>query len=273
MMNWIRQHILIAGIALIVITNAIVLAGVMYNRSGTPESMLRMSQRELQLPYFSEFGKDNSGMSLMISWRIADSRNGQINANYFGGNPEWLDKAKLFSLGFDVSTSVDTEQGRRHSRNQSARQVFLVMELNGQAYQHALQYAMQKALSKPSKETADNLEEETSTRSRLFVVDAGLNREALRAKYPDSATYAIVRGLLRPAVLMENGKASLGGYVSGISAESINVPLEFRKVFEPMQQSRHSYIAPGDKNYPYAVTIAFGKRLEPWIVNASKPKK
>lgn len=46
-----RGRTLIAGIAIILVVNAIALGGVAYNRSGTPESTLHLSQRELSEPY------------------------------------------------------------------------------------------------------------------------------------------------------------------------------------------------------------------------------
>ena len=62
MMNWTRRHSLIAGVGLILITNVVVLLGVAYNKSGTPESVLKLSQRELQVTYGGREGADNSGM-------------------------------------------------------------------------------------------------------------------------------------------------------------------------------------------------------------------
>ncbi|MEK7787846.1 MAG: DUF4824 family protein, partial [Chloroflexota bacterium] len=39
---------MVAGIALILTTNVVVLAGVAYNHSGDAESVLKLSQRELR---------------------------------------------------------------------------------------------------------------------------------------------------------------------------------------------------------------------------------
>ena len=47
MNKWTRGHTLAIGIALIVLTNAVALGGVWWNRSATPESALTLSQREL----------------------------------------------------------------------------------------------------------------------------------------------------------------------------------------------------------------------------------
>jgi hypothetical protein len=68
MKNWTRRHTLIAGLALILLTNAVALLGVYQNRSGEPESMLTLTQRELQQPYGWGMARENSGISLRINW-------------------------------------------------------------------------------------------------------------------------------------------------------------------------------------------------------------
>jgi hypothetical protein len=103
--------------------------------------------------------------------------------------------------------------------------------------------------------------------SRLFVVDAGLDAAALRAAYPDPARYAIVRGQLRPALVGSGHAAELSGYISELSIGEINVPHAFREVFEPALRD----LARGQRNgMAYEVTVAFGKRLEPWITAVSR---
>ncbi|MFL6653087.1 MAG: DUF4824 family protein, partial [Sulfurifustaceae bacterium] len=51
MIAWSRKRTLLAGIALIAATNAVALVGVAYNRSGEPSSVLKLTERELALPY------------------------------------------------------------------------------------------------------------------------------------------------------------------------------------------------------------------------------
>ena len=71
MMAWQRKHTFIAGMLLILLTNAVALLGVAYNRSGTPESRLTLSQRELQLPYGAM--TEDSGLTLQIRWRAQNA--------------------------------------------------------------------------------------------------------------------------------------------------------------------------------------------------------
>jgi uncharacterized protein DUF4824 len=172
-------------------------------------------------------------------------------------------------LGFDVATV------RRRVNRQSSKEVLLVMELDGPAYREALERTRRytaheqtlleaNAGSKEFEERAKNarriLESEERENSRLFAVDAGLDATALRAQYPDRAHYAIVRGQVQPMVFGSDKAARLRGYVERLSVSQINVPLQFRRVFE--RESRP------EQTLRFEVTIAYGKRFEPWIVAA-----
>ena len=91
-----------AGLALIVLTNAVALGGVWWNRSATPESALTLSERELGLPWRSLRFAEDSGLSLNLNWRVGDREAGEFVSGYTfnGGTPEWLDAAHMAALGF-----------------------------------------------------------------------------------------------------------------------------------------------------------------------------
>ena len=110
----------------------------------------------------------------------------------------------------------------------------------------------------------DLLQQEEETNSRLFVIDAGLDAAALRAKYPDRSRYAIVHGFVRPNLAWDDQNSTVTGFVSVLNIDEINVPNRFRQLFT---DGRDQY----DVRLPsrYAVTVAFGKRLEPWIAEVS----
>jgi Domain of unknown function (DUF4824) len=280
-----RSWTLIAGLALLALTNLVALGGALWNRSGEPEARLRMSERELHRvdPWYRN--RENSGLSLRPIWRVLVDR--AQNAELYtwgyagaGGAPAWLDKAKMEALGFDASAASAVE-GRSWTRyeKQLAREVLLVLELDGPAYRRALELVTEHAAREKAKpvdaedKTAlerwknarEALEWETSRSSRLFVVDAGLDPEALRAKYPDRGRYAIVRGEVRPWILNpKDDKAA--GYVSSVSVPSINVPLRLRKVFGDAKLSEYE---PGPRT-PFEATVAYGKRFEPWLVEATR---
>ncbi|HEY5292426.1 MAG TPA: DUF4824 family protein [Burkholderiales bacterium] len=285
MIAWSRRRTLVAGIGLILAVNAVALAGVAYNRSGDPDSVLRLTQRELRPPYGWRSSAENSGVALTLHWRApveesADSR-GWVSFGG-GGSPAWLDKAKLASLGFETSPPKAAADGGRYYEKQLAREVLLVLELDGPAYRQSLERARQNAARAEASQAANagnkdierqaKLAKERATSeereyTRLFAVDAGLDIGALRARYPDRARYAIVRGLVRPQLTSHDKEQRLSGYVSGLSVDQINLPVAFRQVVGYALQDNRA----GRNNMPapYEAEVAFGKRLEPWITAVS----
>ena len=108
------------------------------------------------------------------------------------------------------------------------------------------------------------MKSEEQENSRLFAVDAGLSQAELRAKYPDRSRYAIVRAQVRPWSSGAQGK--IVGYIDDISVDSINVPYEYHALFERVrgQESAQQH---------FEASVAFGQRLEPWMVGMSAGKK
>jgi hypothetical protein len=285
MTTWSRT--LVAGGALILVTNAVALVGAAYNRAGDPESVLKLTQRELSLPYSWGFEGENSGITLRLRWRVLGAEpQGALGLERsypgVGEAPDWLDKAKLVALGFDVSTPQDTPAGRRHYDKLLPKEVLLVLDLDGPAYRRMLERAKQysereealhlanpgdKEFERRAKWAKEELDREERESSRLFVIDAGLDVGALRAQYPDRLRYAIVRGQVRLQLAEKEKHLVLSGYVNDLSIDHITVPLGFRQVFEPMLHNarRGQY----DTVSRYEVSVAFGKRLEPWITTAS----
>jgi hypothetical protein len=256
--RWNRWHTLFGGLALIVITNAVVLAGAAYNRSAKPTALLQLTERELRAPSSWGFESENSGLALGLAWRVASGEEDDYGLGGYGTRAVWLEPRRLAELGFDVSVPADHPHAERHYERQLPREVLIVMELNGPAYESALRRAAERA-ARPGSTSDDGtrLASERTRFSRLFLVDAGLDYDALRARYSDQRRYAIVRGKVRADRWSGRSNARLHGYVSELSVPGLNVPVELREVL--------------DRNASgYAATVAFGQRLEPWIVAARK---
>ena len=269
--NWTRQHTLFAGLALILLTNAVALLGVYWNRSGEPESLLTLTQRELQRPYGWGMNRENSGVSLRIVWRVPTAQR-SWNFAYSGGNPVWLDKDKVGSLGFDFNPPKEMQENFRWASRQLSREVLLVLEQDGPAYQQSLQQARQfaaeqdaklaalpndKSLQQLAKTAHDQARMEEADNSRLFAVDAGLDLDELRKQYPDRNRYAIVRAQVRPSYLSGLGKFT--GNIDQISIDEINVPYEFHSAFDTRAQLAIIGQTPGGR--PCARRLAFATLL------------
>ena len=267
-MNLRRHWALAAALAVVVATNAVVLAGAAYNRSGAPEATLQLSERELSLPRF-QGRHENSGLALGLEWRVLDARP-EVPGPF--GPPSWLDERKMLELGFKpYPPSQDV--GRDRFQRQVSRDVLLVLELEGDAYRESMRRAEAEVarMQGNTREfeqaaAAKRLARERMRGSRLFVVDAGLDAGALRAKYPDRSRYAIVSGRIAPSWSREHR----GGMVSAVSVDSITVPLEYRPVFAEALDRAAGRYDPDAPLTPYLVSVAFGRRLEPWILAATR---
>jgi hypothetical protein len=238
-MKWSRRTATVAGFALIVLTNVVALGGAAYNRRGEPESSLRLSERELTDPFVWHGKKENSGLELQLRWRVLAAANTGVGTEMFynaaAGSPEWLDASKMASLGFSAPATPN-DQNRTPSstaayQRQLPRDVLVVLELDGPAYQQALRRAAQRATELESKNERGEgkknaqtlMDREEHSSSRLFAVDAGLDRRALRAKFPD------FHGL------------------------------------KPLNEGQL-----GAQRTHFDATVAYGQRLEPWLVEATQ---
>jgi len=256
-----RLRILLAGLGLILAGNAIALIGVAYNRSGEPDAVAELSERELGKAF--NRNRDNSGLSLRLRWRV-ESETGiesMMLGGRMSGTTHWLDRDKLAELGFDTT---EPQQNDARRPLPLPRAAWIVLELDGSVAQSWL--AMREAnLTKAEAELAENPEDKTLDQaarqarsvlsrereaSRLFAIDAGLDRDALRQRYPDGSQYLILRGQVRS--MYDDKKFS--GYITELNGSTLHVSL-----------ADHAAI---ERSGKYTVTVAFGKRAEPWIIEA-----
>jgi Domain of unknown function (DUF4824) len=281
------RQTLLAGLALILAANIVVLAGAAYNRSGGPEATLRLSERELAIPYSWGKGGEKSAIALDLTWRVLPpveegSRRRYSSYGVSGGVARWLSAAKLAELGFSVPADAKDEALERFARREQEREAVLVLEFDGEAYQEAVRAARadlaeaqaelaradaSKTLTEIVANASKALERELKSSSRVFVVDAGLDARALRARYPDRTRYAIAAGRVRPWVSGAQGKRRIRGYVSALSVEHISVPYELRRVFTTLEPTK-TY---GQDAFAvrFEATLAYGRRFEPWLEQAS----
>jgi hypothetical protein len=274
-----------ASAAVLAVTNAVVLVGVAYNRHAPPQSVLNLTERELSSNPDRMWGDgDDTGLSLRLNFRtepLGDAPPGEL-WRYFADTP-WLDKNKLAALGVDVSSPATAPDSSAHYDRMLAQNVLLVLELDGPTRERILQRARDAAARMEAavaadpprgvervtrlKDARDALKTEQDESSRLFVVDAGLDRQTLERRYPDRSRYAIVRGRIRPHVVGELSSARLYGWVTDVSGDTLNVPLQFRGVFPASSSGFFRIRKYGGPRFH--VAVAFGRRLEPWIVSAN----
>jgi hypothetical protein len=281
-MTWKNQHTWIAGLGIIILTNALALAGVAYNRSGEPVARVTLSERELNLPYDWGRERENSGLALTLDWR---SNSASDDGRYTSSRSlpsTWLDQTKLAALGFPVEGVTISAENRRRLNHSLPQEVFLVLEYNGPAYQVVLARRQavtkqrqaladrnpgNKKLVKEAKDSQDRLQREQHEASRLFIIDAGLDAQTLRQRYPDTARDIVLRGTVRAQVnQQDDDQWVVQGFVKAVAVTRVNIPLEYRSAFEPFMINEADK---RDRDPNYQVTLAYGKRLEPWVAGVT----
>tara|TARA_R110002049_G_scaffold273930_6_gene451870 strand:- start:966 stop:1844 length:879 start_codon:yes stop_codon:yes gene_type:complete len=265
-------------------TNAYVLTSVAANKAGAPEAFITLSERELSLPY--RLYKENSGLFLTLQWRSLNKQEEFDEYAYDNrGAPAWFDSKKLVDLGYnnDEINYYSSSSYEPQKRKPLPKEVFIVLENNSVLYDEALKRAEaivenQKArlaknandqhISNSLERAEKQLERERLSASRLFAVDAGVERSALRQQYSDSTRFIIAKGLIEPYYSYNNNKEKRKtyGFIRELSIEQIHIPLKQRNLFDKLlgQNKVHS----SDVKAPrYQVELAYGSRLEPWVVS------
>jgi hypothetical protein len=276
-------RLFLLGFALLLAANIIALLGVATNRSGKPEAVIELTERELRLPY--KTNDENSGLALELKWRIIEvSADGIYDYYSNWGAPAWFNAQKLAELGFTIDESTCPGANSKREKVRLPKDAFIVLEYEGNAYREALQRAEEslkkaeavlkarkkdKGLQDRFKEAKEQLDAERTSASRLFAIDAGLDAGKLRERYSEGSKFIIMRGIVRLACRSGKNKKEVVGYISDIRVDKINVPLRYRKIFDVVlaqdtseRRERHSP--------RYKVEVAYGSRFEPWIRGIDK---
>ncbi len=282
MKRWPEAWLLWLGAALILATNAVALGGAAFNRSGSPQAALTLTERELALPWPAWRQQDeDSGLALALRWAM--DRGAPSDADYphsrYGRTASWLDAQRLRELGFSLAPPTGEEWDWKQRRRLQPRPVLLVLELDGDSHARYLaatddwaakQREEAQADADPESrrrrlESIENTVQEAHERAtRLNVIDAGLDAAALRAAYPDTAKFVVLRGRVRPEWRGSRSEGAYAGWVESLDVESLHVPTALLPVFDGLSRS-------SEKRQPgYRVDVAWGRRAEPWIQAARR---
>lgn len=288
-MNWRRFG---ASVGLVVLTNAIVLIGIAYNRGGEPEAEITLTEREVPLSYEAFQSDENTELALRLHWQSPAHR---WQALMFESRlePDWFDQAKLEAVGYDCSLPLSDPSAEQYYDKMLPREAFAVLEYGCQAWTRWLEewdrdkvfMAEQVNKGKRSKQDLEQLNDAydrlPKTGSRLLAVDVGSDSIQLRQRYPERNQFVIVRAQVR-LYLTREGKtqsgerlpAHLRGEVTQLLINDIHVPFELQAVLDNLSrhEGRHgrassgTFVRPGEAKEPrYEVTLRYGKRYEPWI--------
>lgn len=273
---------IIASVFLLLLTNVVVLAGVAYNRSGDPLLTIELTERELPIVVSASSKDENSGTTLSLKWHVLSPDKDPEYMSTTYGSSAWLDDEKLTELGFDMKKFKSEPDKYRHRTSHLATEAVLVLEYQGDTYLKALalvkekqeqlrlmvaEYPDDERLANDLNNYVEQLARLKVTQSRLYVVDAGLDVQALIDKYAGNNNYLLARG----EIGLGWNEDDVRGRVSQLYIRQVHVPLPLSEQLvtlangEAYANNRNSSIPPR-----YKVRLNIGKRLEPWIESVTK---
>jgi hypothetical protein len=275
------RSLYLVGLVLVLGVNILVVTGALGNRRGTPEAQVTLTERELAVPGYSR--EENSGLALALDWRSLEepSRDDEIPGHW--GRPAWFGAAKLEELGFRTEELRERPREGTYRRPLS-KEVFIVLEFDGEAYREALNRAAaalvraaatcpagcaEKSKQEALEKAETRLARERISASRLFAVDAGLDPLRLRGAYSDRARFIVTPGIVD---VWRQERDQIRGHITGLSVSAIHVPLEFKTLLESLPATSFSTEKPPPAPR-YEVDLAYGSRLEPWINHIRRLEK
>lgn len=267
------------GLGIIVLVNALALGGAAWNRSAV-DSRLALGERELQAPYYYGADREDSGTALTLVWRVSPRLQRGLTAagDYsFDATPAWLDAPTLATLGFATTPPADTAARVPRPRDRAA---WAVLELDGPAYRgHVLAAERYVARARAKLAGAPNGEAEKSALkyalerqaeardkdSRLFVVAAGRDRDALRRSHPDRRHYAIVEAIVSAGWTLDAGHHwRLQGNLDRLRIGQVQLSRGQAEALGAAARPQPAYTTETSRA-PFFAVLAFGRRAEPWI--------
>jgi len=235
---------------LVVAANLAALGFARLNRSGEPEAVLDLTERELRLP-----AKEADNTALTLTLVFERIPHGPVTGS---GRPQyeeagWFNQSKLQAIGFDCSLPV-TVANRSHYRARPPRSTYAALEYEGEEWRAEVQRAREKD---PLLDT------------HLVAIDAGNDPAELRRRHPDRRRVAIVEATAVLQFVNNPGETPfLRGRVTQVLPGQINVPPRWRSQLARLQSDATPGAGPAPLHEPrYQVTVRWGSRLEPWITD------
>ncbi|MDH5571649.1 MAG: DUF4824 family protein, partial [Gammaproteobacteria bacterium] len=187
-----------------------------------------------------------------------------------------LDSIKLQALGFDLASIRGSKKRQRYSWSGEVQSVVFVLEYDGAAFQQALkqeQAELDDMLAETQEPVDDRQQKELDNKkndlkrmqlsnTRLYVIDAATDEQALFKKYADKNKYLFARG----EVGLNWEDEALTGRIKELFINEIHVPLPDSRQVQTITQGKRLYSYGTEPVAPrYRVKLNIGQRFEPWI--------
>ncbi len=247
----------------LVAANLLILGGVMRNRAGNPDAVVRLSERELV-----SWGDQSLGaepfLNLRVQWTMATRPD---------GGP-WFDRAKLESLGNTALPAADDTAAHRQWRRGS-RPGYAVLELAGPAWERWLTTKQARSDSAMAFDTVTNPGHVHGGASRavgeratrLMAVDFGLDPAALRQQYPERSQYLILPATYQMGITPARrdslgnltARAQVEGDIGQLLPGTVHVPRPLRDSLLGLGAAMR------DSTTRFELTLKVGKQWEVWV--------
>lgn len=230
-----KRLALAAAVVLPLVATAAALLSARTNRAAGRDAIV-LTEHELQLRPRSS---DNSAAILEIRWREPRQL------------AKWMTRAKLEELGFNCEVDPAAPGADRHYRQALPRDAFVALEYDGPAFAAWLE--AQRLLADPATKDTRRRPGRPESTSHLAAIDAAPDAATLDRRYPDTQRHLITSAIVRPDLEWPPGKPpALGGRIMILVPGEIHVP---------------SRLIPQLASGRYAVTVRYGRRWEPWVVD------
>jgi hypothetical protein len=237
------RRALAIAFALPVLVTGTTLALVAWNRSA-PRGPLALSDREVSLSVSRGSGDDDTRQTLSLQWH-----------NLF----ETPTCDRLQAAGVPCGRRMDYPG-------------YAVLELNGPsfaAYIRDVERANAELEQQPGREPWRQKRDVAALQgegSRLVLVEFGRDGDALQRKYTDGTRFLILPATI--GVWPSERRGEPAGRIAIRSAYGIHLPAHLAERVMPPQT------APGDDQpgarHRFRILLQYGRRFEPWVVDASQ---
>jgi hypothetical protein len=228
--------------ALVLASNALVLTHVARNRSGPPDARIVLTDRELR--YWKQ--SDDSGVHLTLQ-----------TAPDLGMGNTFLNSEKLRELGFDTSFPPSGKDAWTRYANMAGRPAFIAFELDGRAFAEYKDRRREQALQR--KQKPEDVERDLAQAPRLVPMDASKTREDLRLRHPDRTRVLILPAVVRIQVDSSTKEPRLRGWLTEWPS-LIHVPKPYSDTLRNVNMASNTTMP------RFEVELAYGNKLEPWVV-------
>ena len=234
-----RRRLFLFALALILLSNAVVLAKVSFNRAAVLERLL-FTEREMHSRYSSI--RENSGLILTLRWTTPM----KLHTNYYGSNNSLeVSNDVRESLGF---SELDCENNS-YRYNDDETTAWALMELAGQAYENdivLLESRLQEARqTNKDKQEVKRLEDQVGRlreyNSRLYAVAVAADPSALLRVITDSDKQFVMK-----AVVADSKYCKKEVYLKQLSINNLYVPKSILKNETRLPKNYHVHIAIGN---------------------------